>query len=48
VGLWGIPPSEFWRMTPQEWWWVYDAKVGEPRYGQMPESLVEELYEMLE
>ncbi len=27
VGLWGIQPSEFWAMTPQEWWWINDVKV---------------------
>jgi hypothetical protein len=45
--MWGIQPSEFWGMTPQEWMWIYDAKVGEPMYGSMPESLVEELYDLL-
>lgn len=25
---WGIQPSEFWRMCPQEWWWLYEANVG--------------------
>jgi hypothetical protein len=35
-------------MTPDEWWLVYDAKVGEPKYGSMTESEVEELYEIVE
>lgn len=26
---WEIAPSEFWRMTPQEWWWLYEINVGE-------------------
>lgn len=45
--MWGIQPSEFWTMTKAEWWWVYDAKVGEPMYGTLRESEVEELYAML-
>lgn len=45
--MWGIQPSEFWRMTPDEWWLVYDAKIGEPKYGSMTESEVEELYEIV-
>jgi hypothetical protein len=48
VGLWSIQPSEFWDMSPQEWWWVYDARVGEPKYGKMTLTEVEELYHMLE
>lgn len=47
VGLWGIQPSEFWKMTMAEWWWVYDSKVGEPKYGSLTQSEVEELYEDL-
>lgn len=27
-GGWGIAPSEFWLMCPQEWWWLYEANVG--------------------
>ncbi len=26
VGLWGIQPSEFWDMTPCEWWWLHSLK----------------------
>lgn len=32
-------------MTPQEWWWIYDAKIGEPHYGSLRESEIDELYE---
>jgi hypothetical protein len=22
-----MAPSEFWRMSPSEWWWYYEAKL---------------------
>jgi len=25
--LWGIQPSEFWRMSIVEWWWAYGAQI---------------------
>lgn len=25
--MWGIAPSEFWAMTPREWWLIYDARA---------------------
>ena len=28
---WGIQPSEFWRLSPWEWWVEFDAKVAESR-----------------
>lgn len=34
-------------MTLREWWCVYDARVGEPKYGSMSESEVESCYETL-
>lgn len=24
---WGMQPSEFWNLSPQEWWWEADAKI---------------------
>lgn len=24
---WGIQPSEFWSMSPREWWWEADTKI---------------------
>lgn len=30
VGAWQIQPSEFWGMTLQEFWWVYDARKPPP------------------
>jgi hypothetical protein len=35
-------------MTIKEWWWLYDAKVGEPKVGGLKESEAERLYKMLE
>lgn len=23
---WGLAPSEFWAMSPQEWFWIYDRR----------------------
>ena len=35
VGLWEIAPSEFWRMTMREYWWLYDMrKPPEPKVGR--------------
>lgn len=27
-GGFGISPSEFWQMTPVEFWWLYDFHIG--------------------
>jgi len=35
-------------MTPREWWLVYDAKVGKPKYGGLTEDEAERLYRMLD
>lgn len=24
--MWGIQPTEFWLMSPREWWLIYDGK----------------------
>lgn len=45
--MWGIQPSEFWSMTMAEWWLIYDAKIGEPRYGSLSETDTERLYQEL-
>jgi hypothetical protein len=29
VGMWGIDPQSFWKMTLREWWFVQDAKNSE-------------------
>jgi hypothetical protein len=28
VGGWEISPSEFWSMSPVDWWLLYDMNVG--------------------
>lgn len=28
-GGWQLPPSEFWGMTPKDWWEIYDFNIGE-------------------
>lgn len=28
AGGWEIQPSEFWGMTPVDWWMLYDVNVG--------------------
>lgn len=49
---WGLQPSEFWQMSPTEWWLVYEAK--RPRdveldyAGTLTEEAALELYDMLE
>jgi len=34
-------------MTPREWWLLYDANVGERRYGSLTESDCESLLHTL-
>lgn len=34
-------------MTMRQFWCIYDAKIGEPKYGSMRESEVERLYQAL-
>lgn len=24
---WGVQPSEFWQMSPREWWWEFDSNL---------------------
>ena len=51
VGVWGIQPSEFWRMDPEEWWWLYDMKRSrDPEIdfaGSLDTEAVEELADWL-
>lgn len=35
-------------MSPREWWWLYDARIGEPKVGPFTESEVDELYQLLQ
>ena len=49
MGSWGIQPSEFWQMGPEEWWWVYDTKrTDKPVPGSnLDEDELAELYELI-
>lgn len=31
VGAWGIPPSDYWCMTPREFWWMFDVRKPPPK-----------------
>jgi hypothetical protein len=48
---WGIAPSEFWSMSPVEWWLIYEAKRPRDREldyaGSLNESEVSELFDMM-
>jgi len=44
--MWGIPPSDFWAMDLEEWWWLYESK--KPRDGSLSESDLQELYELIQ
>lgn len=48
VGHWGIQPSEFWKMAPLEWWWLYEAKVKPHKSDRLSPSEVERYKKMLE
>jgi hypothetical protein len=48
VGVWGIAPSEFLKMSPTEFWLIYDAKLPPKMYGKMTENEVERLVQMME
>lgn len=32
-GAWEFPPSEFWRLTMREFWWIHAARVPPERVG---------------
>lgn len=39
-----MSPRDFWRLSPLEFWWLFDARRPGKMYGSMQESEVEELY----
>jgi len=43
----GIQPSEFWTMSPQEFWLLFDDKAPEPKKGGMSASTFDRLTGML-
>ena len=44
---WKIQPSEFWRMSMPEIWCLCEEPKSQKRYGQLTESEVAELYDLL-
>jgi len=42
IGAGWVSPSEFWRLHPQEFWWLYEAKMP-PNQNEK----YQELYELL-
>ena len=47
VGIWSVPLSDFWQMTPSEFWLIHDAKSPK-KYGRLREDEAERLLENLE
>jgi hypothetical protein len=43
-----MSPSEFWALDPVEFWWQLEARKPQRRYGDLAESDVEELWEVLQ
>lgn len=39
-----MQPSEFWQLTPTEFYWILDAKKPVEMYGRMTEFEVDEIY----
>jgi len=48
VGAMGIQPSEFWDMSPQEFWLLAQDRMPEPKKGGMAASTFNRLTRMLE
>lgn len=40
-----MKPGDFWGLTPQEFWWILEAKRPVKMYLSMPEEEVRYLYE---
>ena len=49
---WGIQPSEFWQMSPAEWWLIYESKRPRDKEldyaGSLTDDNCAELMDMLE
>ena len=43
-----MAPSEFWELSPTEFWLIYEAKLPPKNIGGMTENHTERLTEMLE
>lgn len=51
VGAWGLSPSDFYELTPEEWWRIYEMKRPREKHadyaGQLTDSDCEALYELI-
>ena len=43
-----MAPSEFWELSPTEFWIIYEAKLPPKMYGKMSEAEAERLIKMME
>ena len=43
-----MAPSEFWELSPTEFWMIYNAKSPPKMYGKMSEDEAERLVQMME
>lgn len=39
-----MAPSEFWRLHPEEFFWLLELKSPQKRYGSMTEAEVAQIY----
>lgn len=42
-----MPPEQFWRLHPLEFWWIADARRPPKMYGHLTEDEMADLYEEL-
>jgi hypothetical protein len=40
-----MPPAQFWKLHPVEFWWQVDARRPKKMYGSLTENEVADLYE---
>ena len=43
-----MAPSEFWELTPHEFWIIHKAKLPPKMYGKMSESEADRLLKMMD
>jgi len=46
VGVWKIAPSEFWAMTPDEWWWLWEVDRETKGHPLTAKDIKDELREL--
>jgi hypothetical protein len=51
VGAWGIQPEDFWQMSYEEWWWLFETKRTRDKQtdyaGRLTEDDCADLYSLL-